>query len=336
MTHEEGTVRLTGLDGQDPLAFLAALGCLLAASERCRAADIVAPTLSFEMAGVVTPVLRGAFADGDVLLDMLCADLDEIAGRSGPPRDAFLTYSYPDDSGKPVQDLKPPLEHFRKAAQEWIVGCMEQNRRTVDWAAATLTDVAVDRSKGAGKPFALHFTAGNQRFLTVALELLDGGGNKSSERPVDREDLRAALFGPWPNDRALKVFSWSPTQDRAYALRAIDPATDQKLGTPGADWLALRGIGLLSSAPIRTEIRTSGVHGKWKTATFSYPIWPSPLDVDVVRALLRHPGILPHGEDRPTGGTAARTLPRGVEVLTSRISRSDQGGYGSFSRPSRR
>jgi hypothetical protein len=326
-------IELTGLDAQDPLAFLASLGCLLATSERCRLAKVPVPRMHFELGGVLRPILEGELGGADGLLDLLAADLDEIAGRDGGTRDPFLNFSYPDEAGKPVRDLKPLPKQFRKQAQTWLEMRGAGVRRTLDWAAATLTDVAVDNS-GNSKPFALHFTAGNQRFLNVALELLDGAGDKSAARRVDREDLRSAVFGPWANDRELKVFSWSPTQDRPYALRAVDPSGDQKLGTPGADWLALRGIGLLSSAPVRDRIATSGVHGEWKSGSFSYPVWPSPLDEDAVRALLRHPSI--RGDRQQTGQAAARTLPRGSEVLTCRISRSDQGGYGAFSRPSRR
>lgn len=326
------TIRLTGLDAQDPLAYLASLGCLLAVATRCQATKRGVPRMHYELGGVPTPILEGPFADAEELLDMLVEDLEIVAGRAGDSRDPFLAFSY-DDGGKTVQDLKPPPAFFRETAQAWIADATRESRRTVDWAAAVLTDVAVDGSKGGAKPFALHFTAGNQRFLTIANELLDGSGGKPPTPGVDREDLRAAVFGPWPNNRPLKVFSWSPTQARAYALRAADPSTDQKLGTPGADWLALRGIGLLSSAPKGSTIQTSGVHGKWKTATFSYPIWPAPLDVDSVRSLLRHPALREADDAR---GSVARTLPRGVEVLTCRISRSEQGGYGAFSRPSRR
>lgn len=327
-------IELTGLDAQDPLAYLAALGCLLATSERCREAGRTAPRMRFELGAVPRPVLLGEFGGKDELLDMLADDLDVIAGRKGSERDPFLSFSY-DDGGKPVRDLKPPPHVFRKQALAWIES-PTPNRRCIDWAAATLTDVAVDGGGVNAKPFALHFTAGQQRFLTIALELLDGVGNKRANRAVDRDDLEVAVFGPWTNDRELKVFSWSPAQDRAYALRAVDPSTDPKLGTPGADWLALRGIGLLSSAPVRDRIATSGVHGEWKTGSFSYPVWPSPLDEDAVRALLRHPAVHDGDSSREPNRTAAQTVPRGVEVLTCRISRTDQGGYGAFSRPSRR
>ncbi len=331
-------LRLSGLDAQDPLAYLAALGCLLAATSQCERRELPAPKLAFALAGVSVPTLHGPFESLDALADVLMEDLDECAGRGTDlGRDRFLAFQYDDDKGQPVRDLKPSPIELRQFAQSLLEEGAPGDRRTLDWLAATLTDVAVDGKHNA-KPFALHFTAGQQRFLAIALELLDGIDAKprpsSPGRAVDAEDLRIALEGPWPNDRKLKVFSWSPTQDRAYALRAVDPSGDQKLGTPGADWLALRGIGMLSSAPVGPEIHTSGVHGGWKTGSLSYPIWSAPMDVDAVRSLLRHPSMQP--EPGSTRGRPVASLPRGVEVLTCRISRSDQGGYGAFSRPSRR
>lgn len=331
---------LTGLDALDPLAFLAALGCLLAATDHCRRHGRVDPTMGFDLGPRPIPTLHGPYEDLEALVDALAEDLDECAGRgaSGDPRDQFLSFSYEDSKGTAVHDLKPPPRVFRHHALALIDQALPHQRRTLDWTSATLTDVATDEG-GHGKPFALHFTAGQQRFLVVALELLDGSDPSakpgSPKRGVDAEDLRTALIGPWPNDRQLKVFSWSPTQDRAYALRAADPSDDKKLGTPGADWLALRGIGLLSSAPVRTRIHTSGTHGRWKDGRFSYPIWPMPLDTDAVTSLLRHPQVRADPDDH-RGRTSLPTLPQSVEILTCRITRSDQGGYGAFSRPTRR
>ena len=339
MAHDHA-LRLTGLDALDPLAFLASLGCLLAATEHAETHERPRPKLRFDLGGRVLPILHSDYPDSDAVVAALVTDLDTVAGRTeSGERDPFLAFTYPDENGVPVADLKPPVDAFRSFGER-LLG-LGPSRRSLDWAAATLTDVALDGSGQAAKPFALHFTAGQQRFLAVANELLDGCDSTSRagspKRAVDETDIRSALFGPWPNDRALKVFSWSPAQERSYALRATDPSSDKKLGTPGADWLALRGIGLLSSAPVlshaREQIATSGVRGRWKNGTFTYPVWPMPLDVDAVRSLLRHPEVVSSRKEAPARGV--RTLPRGVELLSCRITRSDQGGYGAFSRPSR-
>lgn len=320
------TLQLDGLDALDPLGFLAALGVLAAISDDATRQGSALPRMSFTLGAAPRPRIDSRCETFDQLLEVLEHDLQRIAGRiGGVPREPFVDFSYEDDKGKPVHDLKPPPQHVREVAKVEIDRASIDERRTIDWLAAVLTDVAVDGS-GAGKPFALHFTAGQQRFLAIALELLFGAKKHPG---VQATDLRNALEGPWANDRPLKVFSWSPRQDRAYALRASDPSTDPKLGTPGADWLAFRGIPLLSSAPIRDRIATGGVTGGWKDGCFTYPLWPTPMDVDSVRALLRHPALI--SDDR----VAMSTLPRGVERCRCRITRSDQGGYGAFSRPER-
>jgi len=320
---------LPGLDPLDPLGFLAALGVLAATSEDAVRRDASRPTLAFDMGPRPVAVLRSRHETLEQLVALLAEDLERIAGRvDGVPRERFLDFSYEDAKGKPVHDLKPPPDELARVARgELEVGSVSF-RRTLDWLAAVLTDVAVDGS-GAGKPFALHFTAGQQRFLNIALELVDGGKHPG----VNEADLLNALEGPWANDRPLKVFSWSPKQDRSYALRAVDPSSDVKLGTPGADWLAFRGLPLLSSAPetdyVRTRIQSSGIKGGWKTGSFTYPVWPRALDEDAVRSLLRHPALV--SDDR----RALETWPKSVERWTCRISRSEQGGYGAFSRPQR-
>lgn len=326
-------IELTGLSALDPLGYLAALGCLAAATEHCEREGLAVPKLHFVDSAARHAVLDGPFADVDTLVGALTLDLDRCAGRAGGEgRDPFLGFEY-EVKGKPVRDLKPPPSEFRDRVAELL--CAESPPfRALDWFSATLTDVAVDNN-GNAKPFALHFTAGQQRFLTIAVELLDGANAKAKPRSgkyrVAADDLRAAVIGPWPNDRDLKVFSWSPTQERAYALRAEDPSGDQKRGTPGADWLALRGLVLLSSAPQRDRIKTSGVDGGWKNGSFSYPVWSTPMDQYAATALLRHPALV-----AADGDAAARyTLPPGVVRFTCQIGRSDQGGYGSFSHPSR-
>lgn len=319
-------LRLDGLDPLDPLGYLAALGTLAAVNEDARRQGTPAPRLSFTMGRAPRPELASRCETLEELVALLDDDLSQIAGRiDGIRREPFVEFSYEDAKGKEVRDLKPPPEHFSHVAETTIAQARVDQRRTVDWFAAVLTDVAVDNS-GAGKPFALHFTAGQQRFLSIPLELLDGANKHAG---VGSTDFRSAIEGPWPDDRPLKVFSWSPKQDRSYALRAIDPSGDAKLGTPGADWLAFRGLPLLSSAPMADRIATGGISGGWKNGRFTYPVWPTPLDVETVRALLRHPALV---GDHPAD---ERTFPRGVERWTCRITRSDQGGYGAFSRPTR-
>src|SRR5690606_38960345 len=123
-------------------------------------------------------------------------------------------------------------------------------------------------------------------------------------------------------ERPLPVMGWDSTSDRSYALRASNPATEKKLGVPGADWLALRGLACLPVVPVKTRVLTTGCIGGWKTGQFRWGLWTVPLGRDVVRSTLRL--------DLAHMNAGERTA-RGVGVVFScGIRRSDQGGYGSF------
>jgi hypothetical protein len=295
---------LTGLDGKNPLGFLAALGVLNAVADHTEK-GCPQPKLSWRSVGTYRPVFSNA-ADRDALLDLLTHDLESFA------REPALDLRYRKGAdGTEAHDLKPPPEEFVKYLRALVA---TGSGRSLALAAALATDVAVDNN-GNTKPTALHFTAGQQEFLGMVSNLRDG---------VKRRDLDEAIFGPWRYERALPVLQWDNSQTRDYALRASDPSKDKKLGVPGADWLALRGLSFFRVAPIRDRIVTTGCRGGWKTGFFRWPIWTTPLVRTVVLSLLTSPELF-DADPRVLG-------PRGVPIVfESAIGRTDQGGYGSFS-----
>ncbi|WP_437876864.1 type I-G CRISPR-associated protein, Cas3-extension family [Sorangium sp. So ce513] len=295
---------LTGLDGKNPLAFLAALGVLNALADRAKD-GAPEPRLVWRTAGTYRPAIVGG-PDRGALLDVLAQDLESFRGEPAIER---LRYRK-DGDGAEAHDLKPPPSKFA----EYLSGLVRDDlRRSLAFAAAFATDVAVDNN-GNTKPTALHFTAGQQEFLTMVGELLRG---------VRVEDLEEALFGPWRYERPLPVLQWDNTSARDYALRASDPSKDKKLGVPGADWLAFRGLPFIRVAPVGDRIVTAGCSGEWKTGTFRWPIWTVPLSRSVVSSVLTSPEVF----EVDPGVLRARGI---AIVFESAIRRSDQGGYGSF------
>lgn len=287
---------LIGLDGTNPLGFLAALGVLEAATEG--SSDV---RLWWRYEGAWRPVLTSAHENIDKLIECLDAD------RRGCIDDPSLALEY---DGK--RDLKPPPGRFSQFLSRLAKDALPTNRRSVDWAGAFATDVALDNN-GNTKPTVLHFTAGQQQFLQMVAELVNN---------VTRDDLREALEGPWRYERSLPVMGWDATSSRDYALRATDPSTDKKLGVPGADWLAVRGLCYLPAVPQGNRVATTCCVGGWKDARFRWPLWTVPLNAPVIRSVLRQ-------------NVEAMTKPersaRGIGVVfSSGIKRSDQGGYGSF------
>ena len=294
------TVILEALDGANPLGFLAALGVLAVLDDRG-----VAVRLSWQEAGAWRPVLHGVDSV-DAVLDHLEADLE--SWREEPVLD--LSYR----KGKATErDLKPPPEEFARFAESMRA----LGGRSAALVAAFATDVAVD-GNGATKPTALHFTAGQQRFLSMVRDLRDG---------VGRAHLDEAVVGPWTYTSTLPVMAWDATTDRRYALRATDPSKDKKAGVPGADWLAFIGLQLAPSVPRGSRILTTGATGSWKHGQWTWLLWRHPLGRMAVASLLQQGVSLAAKAPSELAAWGVAT------VLQSRILRSDQGGRGSFCPP---
>lgn len=294
---------LTGLDAKNPLGFLAALGVVNALADQTRSGGLE-PRLGWRLMGSHRPVIVNG-PGREELIELLLQDAASF--RNEP---AIERLRYATAKGE-AHDLKPPPEIFASYLHELIAG---GSPRSLSFASAFATDVVVDNN-GNAKPTALHFTAGQQEFLSMVDELLEG---------VRKEDLEEALFGPWRYRRPLPVLQWDNSTARDYALRASDPSTEKKLGVPGADWLAFRGLPFIRVAPVGQRIVTTGVRGEWKTGAFRWPIWTEPLCRSVIAALLSSPELF----DLDPKVLRVRGI---AFVLESAIRRSDQGGYGSFS-----
>lgn len=290
-------VVLTGLDGSNPLGFMAALGVLEALTDQG-----MAVTLGWREDGAWRPVVRA----NDLSVERLLALLEQ--DRLTCSKEPALALEY---GG--TRDLKPPPAVFRQYLLELAELATPERRRSVDWASAFATDVAVDNN-GNTKPTALHFTAGTQAWLVMVLKLRD---------EVQVSDFEEALFGPWRYERTLPVMRWDSTVSRDYALRASNPSSDKSEGIPGADWLAVRGLPCIQVVPEGRRALTTGCTGDWKTTRFTWPLWDLPLGRPVIRSLLRIPRIAQLG--------VAERGARGItQVFECGIKRADQGGRGSF------
>ena len=306
------TIELTGLDGQNPLAFFAALGLLRVLDDHALAIGIERPRLAFVDQGQQVPVLSGALGSLEEVIGIVLED----AERRGT--DPVLQLAY-DDEGRRVsqgisgatRDLKPspPL------AREILDEAATADRRTADWAAAFFSDLVQDNN-GNTKPTALHFTAGQQPFLKMVDDL---------RRGISAADLREALLGPWTGLSKLPSLSWDATVARQYALRAGNPSNEKRGSIPAANWLGVAGLSYFPVTVVRGRLVTTRVIGGWKTGSLSWPLWTPAASCRSIGSLLRLDVARLPMRDREAMGISL--------VLTSRILRSDQGGYGSFSPP---
>lgn len=298
---------LTGLDAQNPLGFLAALGLLRILDDHARRRKDPIPRLAFvddgQQVAQVTSHLSLEAIKGLILEDAV------EQGQSRALRLAYTEDSLADpEAPKAVRDLKPPP----KVARGFLSQMQDAPRRDADLAAAFFSELVQDNN-GNTKPTSLHFTAGQQSFLSMVEALRVG---------LTSTTLDEALIGPWLNASPLPSLSWDSSATRNYALRASNPSKEKRGSVAGANWLAVHGLGFFAVAVHRNRLKTTAIDGGWKDSTMTWPLWSSPTDAATVAALLRCGASRWNARAREASGV---TL-----VLQAGILRSDQGGYGSF------
>jgi hypothetical protein len=294
---------LPALEGTNPLGYLAALGGLDALTREMGSATL---RWTDEL---VPHAIVGGLDNLGTLLDALDRDREEWT-------DSVLL-GFPRES--PLSDAKPDQSQLRKWHEAVAAG--NGDRAASDHLCALVAEDALD-GKGNAKPTHLHFTAGQQQFLDMVRTLAS---------KVDRKRLREAVCGPWAYDSSLPSLSWDSRGERVYAVRATNPSADKRLGVPGADWLAFRG--LVFYPVTRTgngSLRTTACDREWKRSAFRWPLWAVPANRDVVRSLVADRTLV----SQQAEVRIADLAPRGIlRVLQAPIRRTDQGGYGSFGAP---
>lgn len=306
---------LPGLDGQNPLGFFAALGLLRILDSHARDASKPAPALAFS----ATPPFAARIAFDAQLEQVKKIVLADAAAQAAS---VTLRLAYDEegelcspDTPHATRDLKPSPAGARSFLQR-AAGAV---RRDAELAAGMLSDVVQDNN-GASKPTAFHFTAGQQTFLEMVEALRSG---------MDNDSLDEALLGPWRNTSKLPSLSWDSTVARLYALRASNPSGEKRGSVPAANWLAVQALAFFPVMPERNRgrvaLRTTNVALGWKDVPFTWPLWTEPTEPSVVGSLLRLDASRLSQRERLALGIST--------VFRSRILRTDQGGYGSFTPP---
>ncbi|MCY3961669.1 MAG: hypothetical protein OXG34_08395 [bacterium] len=289
---------LTGLESTNPLGFFAALGVQVAFEGRSEM-----PHLWWS-----EDVVPHAVVDGSISTEQIVEQAMEMFAEwsQGP---AIATGLEPAGDVKfNEDDIRAYLDRARLAGP------------SAGLAACLVAEGSLDNSQAA-KPTDLYFTAGQQKFLKMVVDVLTG---------VTDEDLAIGLTGPWAYQSKLSSLMWDVADDSNYALSASDPSNGKKLTNPGPEALAILGI---SRYPVFGSVGrtlTQGASGGWKRGSFTWPIWTKPASYRAVSSLLAHttgaqPGLSKRADLYPSWGI--------TRVMQSAIRRSDQGGYGTFGPP---
>lgn len=290
-----GPLRLEALDGTNPLGFLAALGAL-----HCADAQVATgghrPALGWTDELAPRALITGVTSQDD-LLDRLEAERDAVA--------RCTALNWPPEA--PLPTAKPLPDTLRA----WARACYEDpDPRSAAVFNALVAEGAYAQSTGTAKPTHLDFTAGQQQLLDMVRTLADLS---------TRTRLTEALTG-WVPFTKNPSLAWDATDERLYALRAVNPSGDTKSAVPAANWLAFLGLMALPVVNRAGTLATTGCDRGWKMSSLTWFLWPQPLTKPAAWAVLR--GAAPY-------------VPGSVP-LRSAIRRTAQGGYGSFAGPSRR
>ncbi len=256
---------LNGLDGSNPLGFLAAVGVLRVATKADSYSDW---RVRWEMrGGHWSPVLLGdkvLAADG--LIELLVPALTEMKGDHA--------FGFADD-------LTINCEEFRQVAQAACNAADLKDRHYADFIAAFGCD-------------SVPISAKNSRIQDTALRTMSGAGHQhfigSMRELVEKTNpghLRASLFEQWQYSDSKPSLRWDPVDDRRYALRWKEPSGDPVRTMRGANRLAVEALPLFPTAPGERNLHTTGfTQRRGEGVLFTWPIWEVPLNIDTVRSLL--------------------------------------------------
>lgn len=278
------SLRLEGLEPDNPLAFLALLGLLRSLEE---SAPHWRPRLSWDLdAPPLRPrlVLRGEATE----MQVCEAAADGVASLAD-----FHTF-----------DGKADINHTAAEARSALTRARDQGGYQAALVGALFNDAVLkeDKDQVEATPLCLLFGQGHQHFLSRLAAVprqpappLRGRGKKSIQISA-AQCFQEALFQPWHRQDPTFSFRWDPAEDVRYALIADDPSSTKGLTQHGANRLAAIGLAALPVAAIRQGERLRPVipGGRFPRGgfRFAWPVWRDPASLDTVIALLSHPGLL--------------------------------------------
>lgn len=272
------TITLTGLRGDNPLAYLAALGTLRVLA---LANPGNPPRMSWRTkSGAWRPVLH---CNRDSNADALAAAVDgALREHCGPEPLQFADNTCIDPA---------VFRCFAKCAADTATS---RDRRLADFAAAFGCEALKD-NQGRVQDTALRTMsgAGHQHFLKFA---------RNIRSACTRDHIKRDLFETWQycdpvQNHTLRL---DPLDGARYALRWSDPSGDpsrqQRGSVYGANRLAIEAFPLFACVPRRGVVRTVGfVDDKSNGIRLRWPIWAPPISLDTVRSLLTLPADTSNG-----------------------------------------
>lgn len=277
-TSSEPALLLNGLDGSNPLGFLAAIGVLQVVSDSNRTARI---RWAFTHDGW-RPLLTGCGNSEDELCFALHSSLSEAST-------AVFDVGRTQHGARESSKFPFAADLLAGAFKAAFVRADAEDRREADLLAAFGMEPHPDKHgvfQCTRFKMVRSGDANSQGMLFYAKALRDG---------LDRRMLERTLFAVWDHGDVGYSLRWDPIEDRRYALRWRDPSkpgvTDGSGTMIAANCLAVEALRCLPVMPSGVHARTTGFHELHRLTTFVWPIWTATLALETIRSLLSLPDL---------------------------------------------
>lgn len=262
--HDPNTeILLNGLDGGNPLGFLAAVGTAVILRD-------IFPQARLgwrQTAGGWRPFLRGCSDEKESLASNLAAALQNAS------TDVFdIDKRMPFDAAAFSNKLR---DAQRRSSMS--------DRRDADFLAGFGTELYPNEKNG--------------QFQDSRFRMVRSGDNNGQGLPFYAKEIRAAttpahirraLFQTWDYRDEGYSLRWDPIEDQRYALRWGNPSKSKSGTMLAANALAVEALRCFPVfITLGKQAQTTGFQSTGlREISFVWPIWTPPVDTDTLRSLL--------------------------------------------------
>ena len=267
---------LNGLDGSNPLGFLAAVGTLHVLGD----AGAGAGRLGWRnVHGSWKPLITGCGDDEREFSDAVLRAL-----KNAPA--AVFDVGKENRNGKEFNKFPFAHDRFVQALEMQQEKACPSSRRDVDFLAGFGTDLYPDTKKDEFRETRFRMVrtgdSSRQGMLFYA---------KVIRKNIDHGQIERTLFQAWDYRDEGYSLRWDPIEDQPYALRWKDPSRSNLADGPGtmlaANCLAVESLRCFPTVTIGRQIHTTGFHRHERQAfRFVWPIWTSMVGIETLRSLV--------------------------------------------------
>ena len=99
--------------------------------------------------------------------------------------------------------------------------------------------------------------------------------------------IQKSISSDWLYEDKKLTFRWDPVENRGYALQWQDPSDDGALTERGANCLALFALPYFPTIPTKGQAETTGFGlKKPRQSSFTWPIWQHRISLDIAASML--------------------------------------------------